>query len=351
MTANALLKAGVLAFALLGLFAIGWESYLRAAGVPLSYDDDPGAWANERRRIYQSTPAGPVVIGSSRIKYALDLATWARLSGQRPVQLALTGTSPRPILTDLGNDPNFRGTLLVGVTEFLFFAPSAPGSPPERKAHERLKAYPKWSLAQQASFHLSQLLESRLLLLDEEHLTLDALLKHLPLPPRPGAFVFPPFAPDFSYDGPDRQSFMGPAFVASPAQHAQMQAAWLKLGAADAKPGAGGDTLRGILQSVKHSVDQIRSRGGRVVFVRCPSTGQFRASENRRFPRARYWNQLLTYTRTPGIYYADYPALAHYQCPEWSHLTPADAVTFTRDLLPIVQEKLSTSNDASLNEE
>ncbi len=30
------------------------------------------------------------------------------------------------------------------------------------------------------------------------------------------------------------------------------------------------------------------------------------------------------------IFYADYPAIANLICPEWSHLTPADAVVYTR---------------------
>ena len=331
-------KAALLAVLLLVAFVVGREIQVRRAGYGLSYNDDDSLWANQHRRIYQAAAAGPVFIGSSRIKFDIDLATWTRLTGQRPVQLALTGTSPRPVLTALGNDPNFRGTLLVDVTDQLFFTPD--GAPQERKAHERLRAWPKWSLAQQASFWLNEKLESRLVLLDEEELTLNAFFKKLPLPNRPGVRSFPAFADNFATNGPDRQSAFTASFVHSPTKQAQMKAAWLKLGAADSKRGAGGDTLLAQLRTIKHAVDQIRDRGGRVLFLHFPSTGAFRAAETRCYPRALFWDRLLAYTHAPGIYYADYPALARFDCPEWSHLVPADAARFTEALVPVVQLKI-----------
>ena len=52
-----------------------------------------------------------------------------------------------------------------------------------------------------------------------------------------------------------------------------------------------------------------------------------------------YWDRLLRDTHTPGIHFQDYPALAHFQCPEWSHLTPRDAAAFTQALVPIIEQK------------
>ena len=335
---SSLPKAALLAALLVVAFVVGREIQVRRAGYGLSYNDDDSLWASQHRRIYQPAAAGPVFIGSSRIKFDVDLATWTRLTGQVPVQLALTGTSPRPVLTALGNDPNFRGTLLVDVTDQLFFAPD--GAPQERKAHERLRAWPKWSLAQQASFWLNEKLESRLVMLDEEELTLNAFFKKLPLSNRPGVHSFPAFADNFATNGPNRQSAFTTSFIHSPAKQAQMKAAWLQLGAAERKRGAGGDTLLAQLRTIKRAVDQIRGRGGRVLFLHFPSTGVFRATEIHGYPRALFWDRLLAYTHTPGIYYADYPALAHFNCPEWSHLAPVDAAAFTEALVPIVKNEL-----------
>jgi hypothetical protein len=344
MKTSALVKAGLLALLLTGAFVGGWEWYWRSRGFRISYNDDDSLWASKRKLIYQSNPDGPVLIGSSRIKFDVDLDTWASVSGQQPVQLALTGTSPRPVLTDLGQDPNFRGTLIVDVTEGIFFAPT--GAPQERKANERLKAYPKWSPAQQLSFHLNKGLESRLVLLDEDRLTVNSFLKMLPIQNRPKVFSFPRFPLLFTDNDFNRQSHMTAQFVADTAMQSQMKAVWMKLGAAEGKRGAGGDTLLAQLESIKQAVDQIRARGGRVLFVRCPSDGRFLQAENLSYPRALFWDRLLAYTHTPGIHFADYPALARYQCPEWSHLAPRDAITFTRDLIPIIEQKTGWSISA-----
>lgn len=337
MPTPSLVKASLLAALLTAIFVVGWELYWRGQGFPISYNDDASLWASTRKRIYRSSPARPVLIGSSRIKFDVDLDTWASLSGQRPIMLAVEGASPRPILTDLGNDPAFRGTLIVDVTEGLFFTP--PGARQERWAMDRLRAYPNWSLAQQLSFHLNRGLESRLVLLDENKLTVNAFLDELPLPNRPGVFGPPRFSPYFSFNSFERQSWMSARFVADTAMQNQMKAAWRHLGAGQPQHGVGGDTLVAMLQTARRAVAQIRRRGGHVLFVRTPSSGLYRQMETRNYPRAEYWDRLLAVTGAPGIHYADYPALAGFECPEWSHLTPRDAAAFTRALIPLVEQQ------------
>ncbi|MBS1566440.1 MAG: hypothetical protein JST39_18800, partial [Bacteroidetes bacterium] len=53
--------------------------------------------------------------------------------------------------------------------------------------------------------------------------------------------------------------------------------------------------------------------------------------------RKNYWDKLLEVTGCKGIYFSDYPALAHFQCPEFSHLKPTDAVAYTRGLVDILK--------------
>lgn len=72
---------------------------------------------------------------------------------------------------------------------------------------------------------------------------------------------------------------------------------------------------------------------------RTPSSGPFWMGEQMGFPRAKYWDRLLALTGCPGIHFADYPAVASFVCPEWSHLKPADAVTWTINLVDILQKE------------
>ena len=42
-----------------------------------------------------------VLIGSSRVLFDVQLPVWEKLAGERPIQLAIEGTSSVPVLEDL----------------------------------------------------------------------------------------------------------------------------------------------------------------------------------------------------------------------------------------------------------
>ena len=100
-----------------------------------------------------------------------------------------------------------------------------------------------------------------------------------------------------------------------------------------------GDTLLAFLEQTKKAIDKIRARGGTVVFVRPPSDGPYIEMETRLYPRQKYWDRLLEYTKTPGIHYADYPGTANLVCAEWSHLTLQGAAIYTSQLVKILEEE------------
>src|SRR5688572_9846988 len=91
-------KAAIVALLLIAVFIVGLEYYWRSRGYELSYNDDKVLWAMERKKVYE--PAGGVTVfcGASRIKWDLDIDTWENLTGDKAVQLALVGTSPRKVV-------------------------------------------------------------------------------------------------------------------------------------------------------------------------------------------------------------------------------------------------------------
>ena len=88
-------------------------------------------------------------------------------------------------------------------------------------------------------------------------------------------------------------------------------------------------------------VQKLRSRGGKIVFVRFPFTGELKQLEDRATPRAGPWNRIIKETGAPGIYFEDYPELAGFECPESSHLSGPDSVKFTQLLVPHLQKALA----------
>jgi hypothetical protein len=84
------------------------------------------------------------------------------------------------------------------------------------------------------------------------------------------------------------------------------------------------------------AVKKIRGRGGEVVFVRPPSAGLYYEHEQRAAPRVKTWDRLLKETGSFGIFFDDYPEMRHLEVPEWSHLSQASSVKFTRAYVTVL---------------
>src|SRR5258708_37416043 len=122
MPANNLFKAAILTALLVVIVIGGWEIYLRHSGITISYDNGKELWADKRAMVYEPSGKTTVFIGSSRIKFDLDIDTWQQVTGRHAVQRAIEGSSPRPVLTDLGNDPGLKDQLVEHVTERILYS-------------------------------------------------------------------------------------------------------------------------------------------------------------------------------------------------------------------------------------
>lgn len=331
------LKAFLLTLAIVICFSVSLELYWRQKGFVPSHNDDKIIWAMKRKEVYLPADKATVFIGSSRIKFDLDIPTWEKLTGEEAIQLAVVGTSPRPVLRELAGDEKFKGKLIIDVVEGLFFSPRTFIS--EKWAMDGINYFHEETPAQQASAVLNYGLESNVVLLEEGKFGLNNMLNDLELPDRPGVFSFPSFPKEFAVSNADRQSSMTPMFLSNPAFIEKQILNWTKLGGTDKTPGIEGPALEAVFREVKDAVDKIRARGGQVIFVRPPSSGGFLETENLVYPRAKYWDAMLKYTNTPGIHYLDYPKTSNFVCPEWSHLAPADVITYTEELVRILSQE------------
>ncbi|MBD0332678.1 MAG: hypothetical protein ICV66_08480 [Chitinophagaceae bacterium] len=338
MSAPNFVKAGVLAIAIVISFIAAWEIYWRSKGFPVSYNDDESLWCTVRKKVYKPIDQATVFIGSSRNKFDVDIATWEQQTGgDEVIQLSCVGTSPRPLLHDLANDKNFRGKLIIDVTEPIFF--SRDKMRREKSAVDRIKYYKDWTPAQKASSVLNYPIESAFVFLDEDKFSLNAFLEDLEIPNRPGIFVFPRFPKEFGLSKANRQDYMMERFEKDTELQRRQTNNWVKLGALDKRPAISGDSLVMVFEELKKSIDKIRARGGQVIFLRTPSSGGYWETESVVYPREKYWDQMLKYTNTQGIHFKNYPAIANFICPEWSHLSSKDAVIFTRELVRILREE------------
>ncbi len=336
MQKSQFIKAGLLAVVLSIIAALSWEIYLRHVGVDTSYDDNKALWAYTRAKVYEPKDQATVFIGSSRIKFDLNIPTWQEMTGNYAVQLACVGSSPAPVLRDLANDSNFKGKLVVDVTEEIFLTAS---SFEDEGPGKRVEYFHKISPTQRASFQVDRVLESAFAFLDQDNYSFNAMLPLLHLPQRAGVFPDVIFPPEFDRTSLERQSYMTPKFLSDTSLQNRVKGIWAFFEKMNPDPPITGKKLDSVIQLIKTDVDKIQKRGGEVLFVRTPSSGQVWADEQKFYPRAVYWDKLLAATGCKGIYYKDYPAIADFECPESSHLSPGQAVVFTKNLIKILKEE------------
>ena len=335
MQEKTLAKSAILMVGLVVAVIISWELYLRNQGIEIAYDDGPPLWSHKRDMVYEAKDKTLVFAGSSRMKYDLDIPTWNKNTRCHAVQLAIEGSSPRPVMEDLANDPNFKGRLIVDATEGLFFSNHG-----FRRPKENIQYYHERTPAQQVSFELNHLLESQFVFLDKDNLSLNAKLDAFEIPSRKGVFMMPIFPIDFQQNTFDRQIYMTEKFEKDTNLQNKVSGIWQFFNSMSAgAPPMSEAEMDAIFQSVKTNIDKIKGRGGEVLFIRPPSSGPELEGELKEFPREKYWDRLLAFTGCQGIHFADYPETKHFICPEDSHLTRRDAGIFTAHIMQVMEQE------------
>lgn len=327
---------------MLGLVVLataGWETWARSRGLdPGFYHDDNALWARQRHAA-DAIDHPTVIVGSSRAFFDIDLNTWAQLTGTRPIMLAIEGTDPMPFLHHLAEDPQFNGTVIVGVTPPIFFTGYQ-----ERQG--TLAYYRDETPSERASKWLDLFLEPLTAFhgAGQRDLALFKLLKLQKLPNRPG--IPPPdmIIHDIADSDIDRNTRLWHRVWEDPAIHDATTARWQNMieSAPKPPPDAPPFDVPAFLEGIRPAVEAIRARGGDVVFIRCPSAGFFAEVEAAAFPKAVFWDQISAGLRAGTVHYMDNPGLQGFRVAEWSHLHADDRVPFTTNLVPLVAQALQT---------
>lgn len=201
------------------LLVAGWEGHWRNYGAePGYYANDDSAWAAQRRRIDTGEGGKTVIIGSSRVLFDVQLDVWEKVAGERPIQLALEGTSPVPVLEDLAADPDFTGKLLIGVTPDLFFSGYT-------NRGEAVPYYHSEGPAKRAGHWLSQRMVEPWFAFYDPDFALAEVVRRLPWPLREGMKPAYPVR-KIAVHGPDRNTHMWSKVENDPAYRKVAQDTW-----------------------------------------------------------------------------------------------------------------------------
>ncbi len=301
-----------------------WEIFWRTRGFQPTIQDDWGIWAKVRRQAVSQGERAIILVGASRIQTGLHPDIFEEVTGKRPLVLAIDGSSPIPVLENLAEDDRIAGTVICSLNP-MFLGEDSDDFGRSKKWIRRYNEQ-KWSsrIETQLSIFVEQAFVFRYTGLQPNQLWQNLVDKQWPRP------FYAPMRPDryrtmdFSLIDVERilrgriKRELDFQKSAGPLSHEQ---------------------FIDKVARIDRLIQKIENRGGRVMFIRFPSTGVVRQLEGQTWPRKKYWDILVTNAGAKAIHFEDYPTLSGFDCPDGSHLDVRDAEIFTRSLAEILLEK------------
>jgi hypothetical protein len=300
------------------LFFCGWEGIWRMRGFTPSLIDDASLWASARRSV---GPNSIVLVGASKTLLGINPEVFAQTSGVRPLQLAIDGSQATPVLKNLAEDDSFRGIVLFDLMESEIDGTTPPG-----KEERYLQKYRQQNISDRTEQWLRHRLQANFVFMKPEispaHVWEGLRSGHLP-------------APFYLQMQPDRYARADYSMIDPGSLHrGGNNSSGQKL-----PPGLSVEEFLRRTALLEEYVTRIQERGGRVIFIRMPSSGILWEAQEARYPKSTYWDAFAARTKAMTIHFKDYPELSQYELPDTTHLDYRQAETFTRDLARILMTK------------
>lgn len=324
------------------------EFFLAAKGFAATARDSEGRWLMERKRAASLGGDALILVGASRIQLGLDLKVLRQRTGREPVQLAIDGSSYVPVLQGLARDPEISGTVVVDIMP----GPVGFGGENTGASAHFQAAYD----AQQTSqFHWPTYLTV-------ENWLADTARRHFinyadgarPLDSLVNRLLNAIATPQYLVTYPDRsrradyQLVKMPDFYLSRVlrhignpksidinQPTEQLMRNIELYIAKINPESEAIQTQGGLNDLEAAVATIQARGGQVIFLVMPTSGLILAADSKRFPRAAYWDKLVSTTTAKTVHWQDHPELSGFTCPDGSHLDKRDINAFTNAIIEV----------------
>lgn len=319
------------------------ELALRMRGYTPTIEDTGQLWRTVRDETSDAGARAMPIIGASRIQLGinLELLTEAMGDDSQPLQLAINGTSWRPVLRDLAADPEVRGRVVVD------WYPQFVASDVVTHAWviSRARGIDWLAVGEDAEQRLSTPLRSRFALFADGGRAIDIVARRL--------LTRAPVA-QYIQTRPDRSRAADYSLVPMPAfaEDRALRHIGLPL-----EPNGNVSARERIAESIAlatplpvdaatveqwdaiaRDIAAIRARGGDVVFVKMPTSGAVAAFDAARYPEAVWWDGFLAHVGARGISASREPSLAGFTCPDGSHLDRRDQAAFTAALAPLLHD-------------
>lgn len=300
------------------------ENFWRGKGHRPSVVDSPALWAYHRSMMPQNDKFQVTLLGASRIQVSFSTKIFRdRFHNLSLTQLAITGKYPLGTLLNIAQDDAAHGLIVCSIT--------ANGFSTENWSDQQ--EYVDYFNNQNHNHYLTRLintsfLQERLVVLSPQikiDRVLHSILARKPLP-----------RPNYHTTFSDRSKCANYSLTdIEKVRSDRIKRVSDKLAEVIVSP----EVWMQDLEHVEKWVKKIQQRGGRVVFVRFPTSDEHWAIDEKYFPRELYWDRMAEFTSAETIHFADYPSLSHFHLPDTSHLDCKDKPQFTNALLDILEDK------------
>ncbi len=320
------------------LFFIGWNVFWFSNNVLPLPQNDAELWSYHRRRLNYEANNSVILIGTSRMQLGLVQKKFTELTGRKTIQLAIVGESQLPVLQNLAEDETFHGTVISDFSEYLIFQTELHPDYPSL-AKEWIKHFQESKQADDFEFWLRGY---------GKYLIANPQLGDNPPDAMKNIVTGKAFAPQtiekrFANSHPtffDRSLIFDLERFLTKDEAAEM---FEKIRQAPL-PGmkkfieTSPPTLEKYLEmgnKVESYVQKIQARGGKVIIVNFPMSGEVAELTETAFPKKQFWDVFAAKTSAKTIHFKDYPQL-QFECPDESHLAAKDTPIFTENLVKII---------------
>ncbi|MFC1765857.1 hypothetical protein ACFL6U_27740 [Planctomycetota bacterium] len=302
----------------------GWETFLRRHGHRPTVVDNHALWALQRDRVDSPDSEKTLVcLGDCRMQLGfMPSLVNVQQPDFRVVQLAVHESSPMMALRDLAAHEDFNGIVLCGLTPREFCDDIWDSQQAYVDFYHR-----QFGLNVKLNRCVSNWMQCAFTFL-HPHVRLDDMFVHW----LQNRTVKNPYYLETRADRSRLADYSG-ADLPQQKAWALGRLDWYLLDRGAVVPSEA--WVEGALRT-NAWVQAIQDRGGDVVFVRFPTSGQHLMKEQLGFPRQEYWDAFAAQTPAYTIHFQDEPTLEYFYCPDTSHLDRRDTPRFTLALLDIL---------------
>jgi len=304
---------------------VAWHHFnIENALWKIGTNDSEALWSEKRILASQLGSSSIVLLGASRIQLGVDVSLLEKLTGKNVVQLAIDGNPFMSILEDLANDESIVGTVII--------ATNITGLVKGRNQDNRAQKYLNYYHARTNDLYRFETIEA--LLTSNINKYTYALSGFV----TPYKWFFWPegrlyqagylkFNSDRSVDADYSKVDINKIYSNRIERHlgTLKQVSFREIPEFENK-----------IQQVNQLVSKIKVRGGKVAFVRFPTSKKIWQIDEGRYPKEVYWDAFSELSVAKTVHFKDFDLLSGFDLPDGSHLDQRDKVKFTENLVKVI---------------